>query len=74
MCSVDFLVLHVHSATLALLLIDELELGQKYHLGQYLLGPQTDYDFDLYVTLTVKVKLLNLAKIVITLSIMDRFA
>ena len=35
-------------------------------MGYDLLGNQTDFDLDIYVTLTVKVKLLNVAKNVIT--------
>ena len=34
---------------------------------------QTEFDHDHYVTLTVKVKLLNLAKIAINLLVMNRF-
>ena len=51
--------------------MDCLQTCTKEHFGQDLLGDQAE--FDLYVTLTVKVKLLNLAKIAITLSIMDKF-
>ena len=51
--------------------MDYIQTWTKEHLGQDLLGDQTE--FDLYVTLTIKLELLNLAKIAITLSIMDRF-
>ena len=51
-----------------------LQIWTKYHLRQDPLGPQTEFDLDIYVTLNVKVKLLNLPKIAITLSIVDRFA
>ena len=52
--------------------MDCLHTWTKQHLGQDL-WDQTEFDLDLYVTLTVKVKLLNLAKIVMTLPIIDRF-
>ena len=39
----------------------------KQLLGQDLLGDQTEFDLDLKMTLTVKIKLLNLTKNVIPL-------
>ena len=41
--------------------MDCLQTWTKPHLGQKLLGPYPEFDLDLYVTLTVNVKLLNLA-------------
>ena len=52
--------------------MDHLQTSTKQHLGHNLLGVITEFDLDLYVTLTVKIKLLNLAKIAIPLSIMGQ--
>ena len=45
----------------------------KQHFGQDFIGDQTEFDLHFYMALTVKVKLLNLAKIAITLLVMNRF-
>ena len=47
----------------------------KQHLGLDILGYQTKFGIDLYMTLTFQVKLLNLAtnEIAITLLVTDRF-
>ena len=45
----------------------------KQHLGQDLLGPQTEFDLYLCMTLTVKVILLNSAEIGMTLLVIDGF-
>ena len=50
-----------------------LQTWAKQHLGEDLFGLQTEFDLDLCTTLTVKVKLLNSANIVIILLVMDRF-
>ena len=53
--------------------MDCLHTSTKQHLGQDLLRDQTEFDLGLDVTLTIKLKLWNLAKIVITLLVMYKF-
>ena len=53
--------------------MDSLQTWIKQLLGQNLLGIRTDFNLGFYVTLIVKVKLFNLSKIVITLTIMNGF-
>ena len=48
-------------------------LQTKQHFGQDLLGPQTKFDIDLCMTLTVNVKLLYSAKSVTPFLVMDIF-